>query len=392
MRAATEIKNKMTFAFIEGKINSANAHELEKVFRDIPGDTKGVIIDAGSLAYISSAGLRILLSIKKRCKQKVFRITGVNKDVMHVFNITGFSEIMDVEAASREVDIRDCEIIGAGTCGECYRIDDETILKLYYKNTDPAIIEREKMLSKKAFIMGIPTAISYDIVQADGRSGVVYELIKSRTLGECMRMDGTNLDKYINMYVDVCKTVHAIHTDDPEIPSFKDVNRKDIAKLTKLTEKEREYLYRFLELVPDSDTCVHGDLNINNIMVQNGECCLIDMGELSTGIPVFDISRILFSMIYANTAPGEYNTFYKMQPEKVEEICEKFLCGYFGCETPEEIEKTHPEAQWLHPLVWFRCCTSFLKGNRWSEEKREMALGILREKLIPFVDRKEAIA
>ena len=391
MRAATEIKDKMTYAFIEGRIDSANAHELEAAFEDVPGDTNGVIIDASGLTYISSAGLRIFLSVKKRCRQKVFRITGVNRDVMHIFDITGFSEIMDVEAAPREINIEGCEVIGTGACGECYRLDDETILKLYYKNMDRTVIEREKMLSKKAFIMGMPTAISYDIVQAGGRSGVVYELIKSRTLGELMRTDEKNLDKYIRMYVDVCQTVHAIHTDDPEIPSFKDRNRKDIARIMGITEQEREYLYRFLDLVPDSNTCIHGDLNINNVMVQDGDCCLIDMGELSTGIPMFDISRILFSMIYANTAPGEYNIFYKMQPEKVEEICEKFLCGYFGCDTLDAIEKVHPEAVWLHPLAWLRCCTSFLKGSRWTEEKRKMALKLLREKLIPFVDGKATI-
>ena len=60
---------------------------------------------------------------------------------------------------------------------------------------------------------------------------------------------------------------------------------------------------------------MHGDLNINNIMVQDGEYCLIDMGELSTGIAMFDFSRILFSMVYANSALGEYNGFYKMQSD-----------------------------------------------------------------------------
>ena len=60
---------------------------------------------------------------------------------------------------------------------------------------------------------------------------------------------------------------------------------------------------------------MHDDLNINNIMVQDGECCLIDMGELSTGIAMFDFSKILFSMVYANSALGEYNGFYKMQSD-----------------------------------------------------------------------------
>lgn len=104
---------------------------------------------------------------------------------------------------------------------------------------------------------------------------------------------------------------------------------------------------------------------------------------------MFDISRILFSMIYAAPEHEEYNAFYKMPAATVREIYEKFFRGYFGCDTIEEAQKENPEVRWLHPLAWFRCCTSLLKGDRWGEEMRNKALGLLREKLIPFVDDEE---
>ncbi len=386
MQVKTEVKNNICYAAVSGNISSANAGEFEKSLSEAPGNAEGVVIDASALEYISSAGLRVLLSLKKRCKDISFRIVGVNAEVMSIFDVTGFSEIMDIEPAARQISIKDCEVIGRGSCGECYRIDDETIIKLYYQDTDKELIESEKALSKKAFVMGIPTAISYDIVEADGRMGVVYELIKSKTLGELIRENGDKLDEYVDMYVDICKSVHSIHTDDPDIPSFKDINRLDIANVTGITEEERDYLYRFLDLVPERDTCVHGDLNINNIMVQNGECCLIDMGELSTGTPMFDISRIYFSMICAAPENDEFYSFYKMPTADVIKAYNKFFKGYFGCDSIEEAEKTNEDARWLYPLAWFRCCTSMLKGERWPKEKRDMALKLLREKLIPFVD------
>lgn len=388
MNTNLETKDNMTYARVAGNINSANAQQFGDALSAAPGDTQGVVIDAAGLEYISSAGLRVLLSLKKRCGSKTFRIINVSSDVMNIFDITGFSEIMEIVPAARRISIDGCEVIGRGACGECYRIDDETIIKLYYGNADLSFIEHEKALAKKAFVMGIPTAISYDIVEANGRTGVVYELIKSKTLGELIRADSTKLDEYTDMYADICKQVHTIHTSDPEIPSFKEANREDIKGITGITEEERTCLHRFLDLVPDGDVCIHGDLNINNIMVQNGECCLIDMGELSTGTPLFDVSRIVFSMVYANTAPGEYNAFYKMQSEEVTQIYEKFFRGYFGCDTLEEAEKTNPDVKWLHPLAWFRCCTSMLKGDRWPQEKRDMALDLLRNKLIPFVNEQ----
>ena len=381
----TNIRHDGQLSVVEltGSINSGNAHEFEDALSGEPSSEEGVIIDAGGLEYISSAGLRVLLAAKKRCKGKIFRVVNVNDEVMNVFDVTGFSEIMDISRAVRQLSVEGCDRIGAGACGEVFRLDDETIIKLYYPRVKKEEIEQEKALAKKAFVMGVPTAISYDIVEADGRTGVVYELIKSKTIGELIRGDEGHLEKYVDMYAAVCR--QSLEALPGQLPSFKDINRSDIPNVTGITEEERAYLHRFLDLIPDRMNCLHGDLNINNIMVQNGECCLIDMGEFSTGTPMFDLSRILFSMEFAGAAKGEFNSFYKLPQDIVTHILHLFLEKYFGCPLAEA-EKTYPDAAWLYPLAWFRCCTSLLKGDRWGEEKRAMALDILRTQLIPFVD------
>ena len=383
----TNIRHDGQLSVVEltGSINSGNAHEFEDALSGEPSSEEGVIIDAGGLEYISSAGLRVLLAVKKRCKGKIFRVVNVNDEVMNVFDVTGFSEIMDISRAVRQLSVEGCDRIGAGACGEVFRLDDETIIKLYYPRVKKEEIEQEKALAKKAFVMGVPTAISYDIVEADGRTGVVYELIKSKTIGELIRGDEGHLEEYVDMYAAVCRQIHGIEAEPGQLPSFKDINRSDIPNVTGITEEERAYLHRFLDLIPDRMNCLHGDLNINNIMVQNGECCLIDMGEFSTGTPMFDLSRILFSMEFAGAAKGEFNSFYKLPQDIVTHILHLFLEKYFGCPLAEA-EKTYPDAAWLYPLAWFRCCTSLLKGDRWGEEKRAMALDILRTQLIPFVD------
>ncbi len=381
-------EGELTVVELHGSVNSANSNELETALAGEPAGEEGMILDANDLTFISSAGLRVILGAKKRCGGKVFRIINVNDEVMNVFDVTGFSEIMDISRAVRTLSVEGCDKIGAGACGEVFRLDDETIIKLYYPRVKQEEIEQEKDLAKKAFVMGVPTAISYDIVEADGRTGVVYELIKSKTLSELIREDNSKLEEYVDMYADVCRQIHVIGAEPGQLPDFKDLNRVDIPNVTGITDEEREYLYRFLELVPNRMNCLHGDLNINNIMVQNGECCLIDMGEFSTGTPMFDLSRIVFSMEFAAPAEGEFNEFYKMPQTTIKRIKELFLKKYFGCGSLKEAEKKDPDAAWLYPLTWFRCCTSLLKGDRWGQEKRDMALEILRTKLIPFIDEK----
>lgn len=387
MQFDVEHKDGVTVVSPKGAITSTTCAEFENALAGEPDGTSGIIIDADELEYISSAGLRVILSAKKRCKDKVFKIVNVSTEVKSVFDITGFSEIMDITLKPRHISVEGCKKIGAGACGECYRIDDETIIKLYYPHISRKEIELEKELAKKAFVMGVPTAISYDIVECDGRDGVIYELINSKTLCELIREDEKNIDAYIDLYADVCRQIHSIDSADADLPSFKDINRIDIAKITDITEEEREYLYKFIDIVPDYNNCVHGDLNINNIMVQNGECCLIDMGEFSTGFYLFDISRILFSMHYAGAKPDEVNTFYKLPQKTVDYILDKMLCKYFDCDNIDEAISKNDDLRWLHPLAWFRCAASMLKGNRWSEEKKQMAHTLLG-KLIEFIDEE----
>lgn len=203
-------KEDLVICEIIGSINSTNAIEFETALKDYPNDKKGIIIDTKNLEYISSAGLRVILSAKKRCVDKTFKVINVNVDVYSIFEMTGFTEIMDIIAINREISIEGCKMIGHGACGECFRLNDETIVKLYYPHISDKEIEREKAFAKKAFVMGVPTAISYDIVQCDGRKGVIYELIKSKTLSELFREDYQNKDKYIKMYVETVKKINSI--------------------------------------------------------------------------------------------------------------------------------------------------------------------------------------
>ncbi len=376
----------VTTISLKGSVTSANAPELEKAVAGEPGMAEGILVDAGGLDYISSAGLRVLLALKKRCGKKQFRIVQVNEEVMKVFDVTGFSEIMDISKARRRISLANCVKIGSGACGEVFRLDEERIIKLYYPRVKEDEVQQEKDLARKAFVLGLPTAISYDIVEAEGRIGVVYELIQSKTLGELLREHPDRLEQYADMYARVCRQVHSVSVEEGELPSFKDLNRADIPNITGITQEEASYLYEFLDLIPDRSFCVHGDLNVNNIMVQKGECCLIDMGEFSMGMPLFDISRILFSIHYAAEGENGYNTFYRMPQATLDGMLSLLLKRYFQADTLEEAQEKDPDVEWLYPMAWFRCCTCLLKGDRWPPQKRALALQVLRERLIPFVE------
>ena len=95
-----EIKknNQETIIEIVGRLDTITAPALDKTINEDIADTKNLVLDVKGMEYISSAGLRVLLSAQKKM-QKVgsMKVTGVCDEVMEVFEMTGFADILVIE-------------------------------------------------------------------------------------------------------------------------------------------------------------------------------------------------------------------------------------------------------------------------------------------------------
>ena len=95
-----EIKknNQETIIEIAGRLDTITAPALDKTINEDIGDTKNLVLDVKGMEYISSAGLRVLLSAQKKM-QKIgsMKVTGVCEEVMEVFEMTGFADILVIE-------------------------------------------------------------------------------------------------------------------------------------------------------------------------------------------------------------------------------------------------------------------------------------------------------
>ncbi len=97
MSLQIEKKNGTTFA-LTGRLDTVTAPELEKAMAELLPQTDSLVLDLGSLEYISSAGLRVILKAYKALAAKGgLKLTGVQEAVREVFDITGFSDFLDME-------------------------------------------------------------------------------------------------------------------------------------------------------------------------------------------------------------------------------------------------------------------------------------------------------
>ena len=84
---------------IEGRVDTTTAPQLESELKSSYDGVKELILDISAMDYISSAGLRVLLSAQKVMnKQGSMTVKGASEDIMEIFEVTGFSDILNIES------------------------------------------------------------------------------------------------------------------------------------------------------------------------------------------------------------------------------------------------------------------------------------------------------
>ena len=332
---------------LSGRIDSANAPELEAELNDILGKNRftELEVDCESLKYISSAGLRLVLKLRKACAG--VRVTNVCPEVYEIFQMTGFTEMMEVQKAFRVISIEGCEVIGQGANGKVYRIDPETIVKAYINQDSLPDIKRERELARKAFVMGVPTAISYDVVRLkEGGYGSVFELLQATGLNKILASGEKTLDEVAQMSINLLKIIHSCEVEPGTLPDMK----KEVLTWVEfdrhyLTEEQYAKLLGLVSAIPDDNHMLHGDYHMKNVLFQNGECLLIDMDTLCCGNPVFELAQMYngycgFSYLDHNIS----QKFYGIPYETLEQFWKKSLGLYLGTEDEKKIAEVEKKA------------------------------------------------
>ena len=259
---------------LSGRIDSVNAETVkEEIFSQIADCPEiPVAVDADGLEYISSAGLRVLLRIRK--DHSDMSIENVSTEIYDILEMTGFTEMMHVSKAFRQISVDGSEIIDRGANGTIYRIDEDSIVKVYHNSDSLDCIRREREVARLALILGIPTAISYDVVKVGDKYGAVYELLNARSFSRILAEEPDKMDWCIDEYVSLLKKIHSTEVPDGKLPDFKETaNDWADFMMDYLPPKTAKKLKKLIEAVPFSNHMIHGDYHTKNVVLAgNVEC------------------------------------------------------------------------------------------------------------------------
>lgn len=324
---------------VVGRVDSANAASVEEKILQMHTQDEPITLDFAELVYISSAGLRVLLKLKKAFGDVT--VVNVSSEVYEIFQITGFDDMLNVKKALREIPIDGCTLIGRGGTGSVYRIDDETVVKVFDSTASYETVDKEREYARTAFTHGVPTAIAYDVVKSGECYGAVYECINSDTLGNAFMTYPERFDEFIEKYVSLCRTINSIKISEGIFENIQDVLSQRLDKVAAFLPKEDGImLSEIIRCMPESDTLVHGDLHTGNVMLLDGELMLIDMADMTTGPQKYDFMCMYRDFCLMPQGKKEFaEQTMGMSAEMIRKVWDAFAVSYLGTDDKSVLEQ-----------------------------------------------------
>lgn len=333
---------------LTGEIDSSNASQAEARIREIrkqhPCDS--IELDCDQLKYASSAGLRVFLRLLQEVDNTI--LTNVHSEMYEILDMTGFTEMTEVHKAYRVISVDGCEIIGQGANGKVYRIDRDTIVKVYLNPDALPEIHRERELARLAFVAGVPTAIPYDVVRIEGGGfGSVFELLNAKSFAKLLIQGEKPLDEVAEMSVDLLKLIHSKEVQSDILPDMKET-ALDWAGFLKdyLPAEQYEKLHTLITAVPEDAHLMHGDYHVKNVMLQDGEKLLIDMDTLCHGHPVFELASMYNAYVgFGLVDPEVHMRFLGLPVETCHTFWRKSLELYLGSKDAAVVDTVEAKAK-----------------------------------------------
>ena len=381
--------NAVSFS-LKGRIDSVNAPDMAQQLAELleGKENMPVVLDASELQYISSAGLRVLLRVKKTNPNMT--ITGVNSDVYEVLDMTGFTELMTVEKAYRTVSIEGCEEIGRGANGTIYRIDKDNVVKVYNDPDSLNDIQHEREVARLALVLGIPTAISYDVVKVGGSYGSVFELLNARSFSKILADEPEKMDWCVREYVEMLKKIHSTLVPEGKLPDIR-LTALNWAEFMRdyLPETAGEKLVDLVKAVPHDDHMIHGDYHTKNLELQNDEVLLIDMDTLAVGHPIFELASMYNSFVgYSEYDHEVIKRFQGFDRETGVTFWRRTLAAYLGTDNEMKLREVEDKAR---VVGYTRMIRRSIRRKGLETESGRAEIDLWKGELLELLDRVDTL-
>lgn len=209
-----------------------------------------------------------------------------------------------------------------------------TLVKLYNPGFEADRAKAEFYTARSVFEMGIPTPEPLRLVTDGERYGAEYELVKGkRSFTRIISEEPGRLEEISLTFADWAKKLHATPVAPGQLRSYKEALLRFYQEKNLVPEAYKQKVLAFLETVPEAPTCLHGDLQIGNIITDGERTLWIDVGEFSHGTPEWDIS--IMWIMGVRMGEERANSLFHITSEQMRAHWNYFLPAYLGTSDPQ---------------------------------------------------------
>lgn len=213
---------------------------------------------------------------------------------------------MDLEMGMvMDLNLESQQKVGVGRTAEVLTYGEGKVVKLFYDWVQKDVVQHEFNVSSLIYDSGVQTAKPYEIINHNGRLGIVYEqVLPGVTLVKMIGAQPWRLSKYAKLMAQLHYKLHA--TAVSEIPSYisgvKEALTSRIIHTDLLGEAEKEQVLQQLNKLPAETALCHLDFHPDNILIGKEEkSYIIDWTTCGVGSPLADVARTILMLQYGTT-------------------------------------------------------------------------------------------
>lgn len=203
--------------------------------------------------------------------------------------------------------------------------DGDKCIKLFDKEYSKADVLNEALNQARIEDTGLNIPKIHEVTTIDGKWAIVYDYIEGKTLAQIMKEDPENMDKYLELLVDLQLEVHSKKC--PLLNKLKDKMNRKISE-SKLDATTRYELHTRLEGMPKHTKVCHGDFNPSNIIIaEDSTPYIIDWSHATQGNASADVARtyLLFCLSGDTENAEKYLNLFCKKSDTAKQYVQKWM-------------------------------------------------------------------
>ena len=223
----------------------------------------------------------------------------------------------------------------------------KTLAKLFMSSVAADNAAREFHINQVVYESGLPTPKPIRLITDGERFGAEYELISpKRSFTRIISQEPDQLVPLSERFARLARKIHETPADTKRLPDMKELVGEWIDKFENLPDAYKERFHRFLDTVPSTPTCLHGDLHIGNIITDGQRDLWIDVGDFAYGVPQWDLCMMYFSSHFLS--PDRADNIFHLDNDSLKAHWNAFAPVYYGTDSKEVLEA---EVRKLYPFI-----------------------------------------